>query len=93
MFGEASKDDVKAVSVGDVIDVKIDFTANRIYYYNNEELQGFLTPQKKLVEGTIYPSANLAQGTKLVFRNEEDYDSLLDPNRKWKRLLAEFPSK
>lgn len=91
MYGEKGKDDVKPISPGDIIDIKIDFDLNRIYYFHNEYLQGFIAPQKHVLkEGTIYPSVDMAVNTTIVLLNN---NPVMDLNRKWKALLSQLPSK
>jgi len=90
MAGEKSKDGVMPISVGDVIDIVVDFDAQRIYFYNNERLQGYLPSSKVLREGTLYPCANLSVGSEVLLRQETPK---LEKNKKWKALLAELPSK
>jgi hypothetical protein len=92
MYGEKSQDNVRPICVGDIIDVKIDFDLNRIYYFNNEELQGFFSPFKKVLkDGCIYPCVDMSIGSELVFMSEEE--AKLDIRRSWSRLLRECPSK
>jgi hypothetical protein len=60
MYGEKSIDTVKSIESGDIIDIKIDFTTNRIIYFNNGQLQGWITPHKPLIEGILYPCVNFS---------------------------------
>ena len=42
MSGENSLDDVQPFAVNDILDIKVDFDKNRIYYFHNNKLQGNL---------------------------------------------------
>jgi hypothetical protein len=72
MYAEEQKDVFQVISVGDIIDVKVDFDANRIYYWKNDQLVGYVTASKrKLREGELFPGAAFSVGTRLSFVNDE----------------------
>lgn len=69
MYGEAPSGEVAAINEGDIIDVKVDFDTNLIYYFNNNVEQGVIACTKnKLIEGELYPCVNLSLGTEVRFR-------------------------
>eukprot|EP01116_Phalansterium_solitarium_P014642 TRINITY_DN323_c1_g1_i12.p5 TRINITY_DN323_c1_g1~~TRINITY_DN323_c1_g1_i12.p5 ORF type:complete len:112 (+),score=47.36 TRINITY_DN323_c1_g1_i12:283-618(+) len=47
MHGEQPVE-VQEIRVGDILDVKMDFAAQRLYFYNNEQLQGCIAPSKQV---------------------------------------------
>ena len=56
MYGETSIDDAAPFNEGDIIDVKVDFEANRIYYFLNNVLQGYVAPTQVLKKVEIIKS-------------------------------------
>jgi hypothetical protein len=103
MHGEMSIDDAKPFSPGDIIDVKIDFDTNRVYYFHNEKLQGYIAPtQNILVENKIFPCVDMSAGTAITLRNDDRPE--LDINQTiqrltlkedavdWKRPAEQFPT-
>ncbi len=71
MYGENTTE-VKEFVVGDVIDVLIDFDSNRIYYFNNELLQGWVACNRSLLlEGKLFTCVNLSYGTQVMLYNME----------------------
>ncbi len=66
MHGEVSKDEIQPLVVGDLLDVRVDFSTNRVYFFHNEKLQGYLAPtQNSLKEGKLYPCIDMAVGTEI----------------------------
>ncbi len=64
---------VAPVTAGSFIDVKVDFDAQRVYYWFNDILQGYFRCTKfVLEEGKLYPCANLSIGTEVTLRNDDD---------------------
>ncbi len=75
------------IRVGDMIDVKIDFDINIIFYFNNDVLQGVVACTKnKLPEGQIWPCVNLSHGSEVTLRN---FDlPTLDTTYQWRWATA-----
>jgi hypothetical protein len=71
MYGEGPKT-VAPLAVGSIIDIQADFTKQRIYYWLNDQLQGYFQCTKfHMEEGKLYPCANLSVGTEIALRNED----------------------
>jgi hypothetical protein len=102
MFGEKAIENVKPLAPKDFIDIVTDFAANRIYFYHNERLQGFIAPIKvSLRDGLLFPCANLSGRVEYCNSNTsvgcqlmlcDESVPILEKNMKWKKLLAELPS-
>jgi len=85
MYGETSKDDVKPLQPNDIVDIKLDFEANRIYFFCNDILQGYIAPtQNTLREGRLFPAVNLSVGAELTLRNVDNPE--LDITQKIQQL-------
>jgi len=69
--GGKSKEHVKPIIAGDILDVVVQFDKNKICYFNNGEFQGKLTSRKPLLPGVLYPCANLAIGSEVTLRNND----------------------
>jgi len=62
----------------------VDFDRNRVYYFQNEKLQGYLSPSKSpLIHGTVYPCVALSVGSKVKLINNEH--PTLETDEYWKR--------
>ena len=54
----------------DVIDIKIDFDNNKIYFMNSDRYVGIMKPTKlQLQEGVYYWGVNLSVGTEIQIDN------------------------
>lgn len=85
MGGEASIDDAESFQINDIIDIKVDFDKNRIYYFHNTRLQGYLTPSAFVFkEGKVFPCVSMAIDSELSFVNTPIPE--LDINQKIERL-------
>jgi len=103
MHGEMSIDDAKSYSPGDLIDIKVDFDTNRIYFFHNEKLQGYIAPtQNILLEGKIFPCVDMSAGTSITLRNDDRPEldinqtiqklTLKEDAQDWKRPAEQFPT-
>lgn len=73
MYGENSHDNATPLNTGDFVDVKIDFESNRIFYFRNLQLEGFIAPsQSSFKEGKLYPCVSLGFESSVRFANESN---------------------
>jgi hypothetical protein len=69
---------VIAVAPGDHVGVRVDFNLNRVYFYNNDLVQGFVTCDEGVLrEGEVFPAVGLAVGTSLTFVNQAQQQSVV----------------
>jgi len=103
MPGERHRDNVNPFMVSDVIDVRIDFDSNRIYFFHNYALQGYLAPtQHSLKENKLFPAVDLSTGTEVQICNDDNPELnmirsiqrflMKEDNVNWKRPLKQFPT-
>lgn len=69
MHGEPTIKGVTEIFNGDVIDIKVDFDQNRIFFMNNEKLVGHVKPKSNLEEDQYFWGVNLSVDTSVCIDN------------------------
>jgi hypothetical protein len=70
---QGTKDRIKLsqkLQTGDKVKIKVNFNTNEVLFYKNDVLEGTINSDTKLEENTLYPCANLSQGTVVTLLNE-----------------------
>ncbi len=61
---------MEEIKPGDLISFRVDFDENRVYYFNNDVLQGCIICTKTILqEGKIFPCCDLSAQSEVVIRN------------------------
>jgi len=92
MYGERAIENVAPLSENDIVDVKIDFQTNRVYFFNNNKLQGYIgSTQTGLIEGKIVPCISMSVGCRVSLLNPNMFMEM-ELNQKIQRLKLQEDS-
>jgi len=88
MRGEVSIDNAEPLQAGDIVDILLDFNLNRLYFFRNQKLQGYIAPtQSILLEDKIFPACCISAGTTITLRNYDPVE--LELSQKIKKMMTD----
>ncbi|PRP87627.1 hypothetical protein PROFUN_04654 [Planoprotostelium fungivorum] len=74
MTSERPVDGVEILKVNDVVDIYVDFDANKIHYFSNSQYQGHINCSQSIMkENELYPCASMSVGTSVLIVDSPNF--------------------